>query len=103
MHHLIKKFFVGDTSLAVTAGDMTRLEVKCRNMLTELKKAFEPHISAFQMECARAECTEAESCNTLFHILQKRGFKTWKNFEERFSRLSIFCGKNPMVRIVWQV
>ena len=95
MHHLIERFFVGDTSLAVTADDMELLEIKCRNML----KAFEQEISAFQMECARDECTEIGSCKTLFHI-QRRGVKTWKHFEEGFSRFSIFCGKNPMVRLV---
>ena len=103
MHHLIEKFFVGDTSLPVTADDMERLEIKCRDMLTELKKAFEQEISAFQMECTRDERTEVESCNTLFRILQRRGLKTWKHFEEGFSRFSIFCGRNPMVSIVRQI
>ena len=96
MRHLIIKFFVGDTSLAVTADDMTRLEVKCRNMFTELK----PDISAFQMERARAECTEVESCNA--YLTEKRD-QDMENFEEEFSRFSIFCSKNPMVRMVWQV
>ena len=77
---------------------MKRLEVKCRNMLTELKKVFEPHISAFQMECARAECTEVESCNA--YLTEKRD-QDMENLEEEFSRFSIFCGKNPMVRMVW--
>ena len=103
IHHLIEKFFVGDTSLPVTADDMIRLEIKYRDMLTELKKAFEQDIRAFQRDCAGAECTEVESCNTLFCILQRRGFKTWSHFEEGFSRFSIFCGKNPMVRMVWKV
>ena len=103
MHHLIEKFFVGDTSLPVTADDMELLEIKCRNMLTELKKAFKQDIRAFQRDCAGAECTEVESCNTLFHILQRRGFKTWRHFEEGFSRFSIFCGRNPMVRTVRQI
>ena len=96
MHHLIERFFVGDTSPAVTPDDMTRLEIKCHKMLTELKKAFEQDISAFQMECM---CIEVESCKALFHILQRRGFKTWKHFERGFSRFSIFCGRNPMVRM----
>ena len=103
MHQLIEKFFVGDTSLPVTADDIELLEIKCRNMLTELKKAFEQEISAFQMECTRDERTEVESCNALFHILQRRGFKTWKHFEEGFSRFSIFCDKNPIVSMVWQI
>ena len=96
---LIEKFFVGDTSLALKPDDITHLEIQCRNMLTELKKAFKNDIRDFQRDCAGAsECTEVESCNTLFHILQRRGFKTWKHFEEGFSRFSIFCGRNPMVR-----
>ena len=98
MRHLIEKFFVGDTSLPVTPKDIKQLEIECRNMLTELKRAFEKDIGAFRMECAGAECTEVESCNTLFHILQRRGFKTWKHFEEGFSRFSTFCGRNPKVR-----
>ena len=94
---LIEKFFVGDTSLALKPDDITQLEIQCCNMLTELKKAFKQDIRAFHRECAGSECTEVESCNTLFHILQRRGFKTWKHFEEGFSRFSIFCGKSPMV------
>ena len=103
MYYMIEMFFSGDTSLAVTPDDIIRLDIKCHSMLTELKKAFKHDIRAFQMECAGAECTEIESCNTLFHILQRSGFKTWKHFEERFSRFSIFCGKNPMVRRIRQV
>ena len=96
--YLIEKFFVGDTSLTVTPDNMTRLEIKYENVLKELKQAFKHDIRAFQMECAGAECTEVESCNRLFHILERRGFKKWTHFEEVFSRFSIFCGKNPMVR-----
>ena len=86
MHHLIERFFVGDTSLPVTADDMKLLE-------TELKKAFEQEISVLKMdpECVRDEHTEVQSYT-------RRGFKTWKHFEEEFSRFSIFCGRNPMVR-----
>ena len=100
---LIEKFFVGDTSLALKPDDITQLEIQCCNMLMELKKAFKQDIKAFRKDCAGAECTEVESCKTLFHILHRRGFKTWKHFENGFSRFSIFCGKNPMVRMVWQV
>ena len=96
--YLIEIFFVGDTSLTVTPDNMTRLEIKYENVLKELKQAFKHDIRAFQMECAGAECTEVESCNRLFHILERRGFKKWTHFEEVFSRFSIFCGKNPMVR-----
>ena len=103
MHHLIERFFVGDTSPAVTADDMERLEIKCRDTLTDLKKAFGQEISAFQMECTRDERTEVESCKTLFRILQRRGFKTWKHFEKGFSRFSIFCGRNPIVSMVRQI
>ena len=100
---LIEKFFVGDTSLTVTPDDMIRLEIKYDKMLKELKQAFKDDIRAFLRDSAGAECTEVESCNALFHILQRRGFKTWKHFEEGFSRFSIFCGKNPMVRTARQV
>ena len=95
--------FVGDTSLALKPDDITQLEIQCRNMLMELKKAFKHDIRALQGDCMGVECTEVGCCKTLFHILQRRGFKTWRHFEEGFSRFSIFCGKNPMVRTVRQV
>ena len=100
---LIEKFFGKDASLTVTSKDMMLLVMKYDKMLKELKQVFRHDIRAFQMECVEAECAEVESCNTLFHILQRRGFRTWKHFEEGFSRFSIFCGKNPMVRLIKQV
>ena len=101
MGDLITKFFSGDTSLAVTPEDLTRLAEKCHDKLAKLKEAFKPDISSFQRDCVlKADCTEVEKCVALFHILQRRGFKTWKDFEQEFSRFSIFCGHNPMVRMI---
>ena len=101
MGDLITKFFSGDTSLAVTPEDLARLAEKCHDKLAELKTAFKPDISSFQRYCVlKADCTEVEKCVALFHILQRRGFRTWKDFEQEFSRFSIFCGHIPMVRMI---
>ena len=101
MRELITKFFSGDTSLAVTPEDLARLAEKCHDKLLELKTAFKPDISSFQRDCVlKADCTEVEKCVALFHILQRRGFRTWKDFEQEFSRFSIFCGHNPMVKMI---
>ena len=103
MDYLIERLFSGDTSLAVTPDDITHLDMQCCNILTELKKVFKHDIRAFQMACVGAECTNVENCKALLHILQRRGFKTWKHFEEGLSRFSIFCGRNPMVRLVHKI
>ena len=100
MGDLIAKFFSGGTSLAVTPKDLTRIAEKCHDKLAGLKTAFKPDISSFQRDCVKADCTEVERCVALFHILQRRGFKAWTDFEQEFSRFSIFCGHNPMVRMI---
>ena len=70
------KFFSGNTSAAVTQGELTQLAEKCHDKLAQLKTAFNPDI-VFQKECMKADCTDVERCVALFHILQRRGcFKT---------------------------
>ena len=101
MGDLVLKFFSGDTSVAITPEELTQIAEKCRDKLAELKTAFKPDISSFQRECEKADCTEIERCVALFHILQRRGrFKTWRDFQQEFSRFSIFCKQSPLVRMI---
>ena len=100
MGDLIWKFFSGDTSAVVTSEELKQLAGECHDKLAELKTAFKPDVGSFQRECEKAECTEVERCVALFHILQRRGrFKTWRDFQQEFSRFSVFCEQNPLVRI----
>ena len=100
MGNLVPKFFNGDTSAAVTPEELTQLAGKCYEKLAELNTAFKPDISSFQEECVKANCTEVKRCVALFHILQRRGhFKTWRDFQQEFSRFSVFCEQNPLVRM----
>ena len=63
MGDLITNFFSGDTSLAVTPEDLTRLAEKCHDKLAELKTAFSPDITSFQRDCVlKADRTEVERC-----------------------------------------
>ena len=97
---LFWKFFSGDTSAAVTPEELIRLTEKCHDKLAELKTAFKPDISSFQRDCEKADCTEVERCVALFHILQRRGqFVTWRDFQQEFSRFSIFCEQSEMVNL----
>ena len=97
---LILKFFSGDTSAAIPPEELTQLAEKCHDKLEELNTAFKPDISSFQEECVKAD-TEVKRCVALFHILQRRGrFKTWRDFQEEFSRFSIFCKQSPLVRMI---
>ena len=100
MGSLIWKFFNGDTSLEVTPEELSQLAKKCYDKLAELKTAFKPDVGSFQRDCMRADCTEVGRCVALFHILQRRGrFKTWRDFQQEFSRFSIFCEQSPLVRM----
>ena len=97
---LVPKFFSGNTSVAITPEELTQLAEKCYDKLAELNTAFKPDISSFQEECVKAD-TEVERCVALFHILQRRGrFKTWRDFQQEFSRFSIFCKQSPLVRMI---
>ena len=101
MGNLVPKFFSGDTSVAVTQQEVTQVAEKCHDKLAELKTAFKPGVGSFQRECVKAYCTEVERCVALFHILQRRGhFKTWRDFQQEFSRFTIFCEQSPLVRMI---
>ena len=101
MGDLVPKFFSGNTSLAVTSEELTQVAVKCHEKLADLNTAFKPDVVYFQKECVKADCTEVERCVALFHILQRRGrFKTWRDFQQEFSRYSIFCEQSSLVRMI---
>ena len=101
MGDLVPKFFSGDTSVAVTSEELTKIAVKCHKNLVELNTAFKPDVVSFQRKCKNTDCTEVERCVALFHILQRRGhFKTWRDFQQEFSRFSIFCEQGLLVRII---
>ena len=98
MEDLITKFFSGNTSVAVTSEELTQIAVKCHKKLAELNTAFKPDVAYFEKECEKADCTKVERCVALFHILQRRGrFKTWRDFQQEFSRFSIFSEQSPLV------
>ena len=101
MGDVVPKFFSGDTSVAVTSEELTQIAVKCYKKLAELNTAFKPDVVYFEKECEKADYTKVERCVALFHILQRRGhFKTWRDFQQEFSRFSIFCEHNPLVRMM---
>ena len=45
----------------------------------------------------KPEYTEVDRCAALFQIVQRRGCKTWRDFEQELSRFIVFCGRSPMV------
>ena len=82
--------------------NMSRLNLfqiagKCFDKLDDFKKALQPNPVVFQRECVKPDCTEVDRCVALFQIVQRRGCKTWRDFEHEFSRFSIFCGRDPRV------
>ena len=101
MGDLVTKFFRGNTSVAVTSEELTQIAVKCHKKLAELNTAFKPDVVYFEKECEKADYTKVERCVALFHILQRRGrFKTWRDFQQEFSRFSIFSEESPLVRMI---
>ena len=89
------------TIRAVTSEELTQIAVKCHKKLAELNTAFKPDVVYFEKECVKDDYTKVERCVALFHILQRRGrFKTWRDFQQEFSRFSIFCEQNPLVRMM---
>ena len=65
--------------------------------LEELFRALTPNLSACEDQWAGVGDSRVRTCVALFHNLQRRGCKTWRDFEREFSRVSIFCGRNPLV------
>ena len=77
--------------------NLHQIAKKCNKKLHEFEQALQPDPSAFQEECVKPNCTDVDRFAHLLLIVQRRGCKTWRDFEQEFSRFSIFCGRNPMV------
>ena len=81
----------------ISRHNMFQIANKCYKMLDGFLEALQPNPTAFQRECVKPDCTEVDRCVSLFQIIQRRGCKTWRDFEQEFSRFSVFCGRSPMV------
>ena len=90
-------FTPGQRIISPTKPNFIMMAKRCYEKLDDFKKALNPDPFAFQRECVKPDCTEVDRCVALFQIIQRRGCKTWRDFEEEFSRFSVFCGRNPMV------
>ena len=90
-------FTPGQRIISPTKPNFIMMAKRCYAKLDDFKKALNPDQFAFQRECVKPDCTEVDRCVALFQIIQRRGCKTWRDFEEEFSRFSVFCGRNPMV------
>ena len=99
---LIDNLFTPDQSREseISRHNMFQIANKCYKMLDDFKEALQPNPTAFQRECVKPDCTEVDRCVALFQIIQRRGCKTWRDFEQEFSRFSIFCGRNPVVSLM---
>ena len=99
--NLIDSFFAPDQrELSLTKPNFIKMANICHEKLDDFKKALKPDPFAFQRECVKSDCTEVDRCVALFQIIQRRGCKTWRDFEQEFSRFSIFCGRHPMVSLM---
>ena len=96
---LIGNFFSPDQSREeeLLWKNLHQIAKKCNKKLHEFEQALQPDPSAFQVECVKPNCTDVDRFARLLLIVQRRGCKTWRDFEQKFSRFSIFCGQNPMV------
>ena len=98
--NMINELFTTNQSLIhaqLAHDDIVRIAEKCYKSLEDFREALKPRQRAYEEECSRTGDSQVSKCIALFKILQRRGCKTWRNFEREFSRFSIFCGRNPMV------
>ena len=84
-------------SQELSREDLLRVSEFCCKNLESFEIALKPSLTAYEDECSRAGDSRVRRCAGLFQILQRRGCKTWRDFEREFSRFSIFCGRNPLV------
>ena len=97
-NNLIDNLFTTDRrDISPTKPILIQMANVCYEKLDYFRKALKPNPFAFQRECVKPDCTEVDKFVALLQILQRRGCKTWRDFEKEFSRFSIFCGRNPMV------
>ena len=102
MKDLIGYFFKAEqlSSLEISSDYLEQIAKKCYENLEAFKRALQPDPITYEEECSRVEKSEVKKCVALFNTLknsQKRVMKTWRDFEQEFSRCSLFCGRNPMV------
>ena len=88
-------------SQELSGEDLLRVSEFCCKNLESFEIALKPSLTAYEDECSRAGDSRVRRCAGLFQILQRRGCKTWRDFEREFSIFSIFCGRNPMVTIYY--
>ena len=86
-------------SQELSCEDLLRVSEFCCKNLQSFEIALKPSLTAYEDECSRAGDSRVRRCAGLFQILQRRGCKTWRDFEREFSRFSIFCGRNPLVSL----
>ena len=100
MGSVTNKLFSTDQSTRsreLSGEDLLRVSEFCCKNLESFEIALKPSLTAYEDECSRAGDSRVRRCTGLFQILQRRGCKTWRDFEQEFSRFSIFCGRNPLV------
>ena len=99
--NLIDSFFAPDQrEISLTKPNFIKMANICHEKLDDFKKALKPDPFAFQRECVKSDSTEVDRCVALFQIIQRRGCKTWRDFEQEFSKFSIFCGRHPVVSLM---
>ena len=100
MGNIINELFTTNQSLIhsqLAHDDIVRIAERCYKSLEYFREALKPRQRAYEEECSRTGDSQVSRCIALFQVLQRRGCKTWRDFEREFSRFSIFCGRNPMV------
>ena len=77
-------------------------DVYTKKFMPKFEKAINPHAIAYQ-EDLQKETTEARRCLVLFRTLRNKiSNPTYQNFRQELDKFSIFCGRNPMVSIVYE-
>ena len=99
MKDLLDPFFSADQSMntEISSKGLEQIAKKCYENLNNFKKALQTDPIEYEEECSRTGDSQVKRCVAVFRVLQRRGCKTWRDFEREFSRFSIFCGRNPMV------
>ena len=100
MGNIMEKLFCTNESLVhceLVHEDIIEISENCYKYLRDFEEALKPKQKAYEEEFSKTGDSQVSRCIALFQILQRRGCKTWRDFEHEFSRFSIFCGRNPMV------
>ena len=100
MKDLLDYFFSADQSMStvISSKYVEQIAKVCYVNLNNFKRALRTDPIEYEEECSRTGDSQVKRCVAMFRVLQRRGCKTWRDFERDFSRFSMFCGRNPMVR-----